>query len=86
MFNQPKFCTVKIIELVKISQKTLEMMSISDIRTSDYKFVEMYDEYRRMRDAGEKYWYIIAILAEKYKTSESSVKRAVKRLSQEVML
>ena len=82
--EQTKFCTMKVVELVKISTKILEMMSNSDIRTGDYKFVEMYEEYKRLRNAGEKYWYIIASLAERYSISESSVKRLIRRFENEV--
>ena len=77
---------MKIVELVKISTETLKMMSNSGIRTEDYRHVEMYEEYCSMRTAKEKFRYIMAFLAEKYKLSESSVKRIVKRLSSEVIL
>lgn len=76
---------MKLIELVKISTKVLEMVSENGIKASDYKYVTMYEEYRMMRAAGEKYSYVVAFLAEKYKTSESSVKRLIRRLSQEVI-
>ena len=74
------------VELVKISIETLKMMSNSGIKMSDWKFVEMYEEYIEMRKRREKFRYIIAHLAEKYTTSESSIKRVVKRLSREVIL
>ena len=73
-------------ELVKINSKSMELMSKYEIRQEDYQYVSMYDEYRLLRDSGEKYWYIIASLAEKYHISESSVKRLIKRLSKEVRM
>ena len=39
-----------------------------------------------MRKNSEKFRYIIAYLAEKYNTSESTIKRVVKRLSREVTM
>ena len=74
------------VELVKISIETLKMMSNSGIRTGDWQHVKMYEEYLDMRSKCEKFRYIMAYLAEKYRLSESSVKRIVKRLSSEVML
>ena len=62
------------------------MMSKFGIKLNDWKHIEMFEEYLDMRKSREKFRYIMAYLAEKYKISESSVKRIVKRLSEEVML
>ena len=72
------------VELVKISTDAMKMMSKYDIRLDDWKYVRMYEEYLAMREHREKFRYIIAHLAEAYHTSESSVKRVVRRLSKEV--
>ena len=77
---------MKVVELVKISKDALKMMSNCGIKTGDWKHLEMFDEYLDMRKNCEKFRYIMAYLAEKYKISESTVKRIVKRLSEEVML
>ena len=77
---------MKVVELVKISMESLKMMSNSGIRTGDWQHVKMYEEYQEMRRKCEKFRYIMAYLAEKYRLSESSVKRIVKRLSEDVML
>ena len=77
---------MKIVELVKISKESLKMMSEFGIKTGDWKHVRMYEEYLDMRNRCEKFRYIMAYLAEKYRLSESSVKRIVKRLSSEVIL
>lgn len=73
-------------ELMKINSKMMELMSKFGIRVSDYQFVELYDEYQKMKREGEKYWYTITHLSEKYKVSESSVKRLIRKLSREVIL
>jgi hypothetical protein len=77
---------MKVAELVKISMEALKMMSNSGIKIEDWQHIEMYEEYVDMRRNKEKFRYIIAYLAEKYKTSESTIKRVVKRLSREVIL
>lgn len=73
------------IELLKINRKSVEMMSKSGIRMDDHKFVPMYEKYQEMRSNGDKVSYIVAMLAEAYKVSESSVKRIIRRLSSEVI-
>ena len=77
---------MKVAELVKISMEALKMMSNSGIKIEDWQHIEMYEEYMDMRKNCEKFRYIMAYLAEKYKTSESTIKRVVKRLSREVTM
>ena len=72
-------------ELLKINKFLMEMMSKVGIKHTDWRFLEMYDEYLCMRKARDKYAYIIAVLSEKYKVSESTIKRLIKRLSREVI-
>jgi len=76
---------MKAYELLKINTNLLEMMSKFDIKRDDCKFLKLYEEYHAMKEKGEKYWYIITKLAERYGVSASSVKRLVKRLSREVI-
>lgn len=64
----------------------MKLMSDHDLKTSDYKYLEMYDKYISMRGMCEKIGYIIAYLSEAYNISESSVKRIIKRLSTEVII
>lgn len=75
---------MKVVELVKISSEAMKVMSDSGIRTEDWRFVRMYEEYVEMRQRNEKFRYVVAVLAEKYKVSESTVKRMVCRLAKEV--
>lgn len=77
---------MKIADLMKISKETMKMMSKCGIKTDDWQHLEMLDEYHSMREKCEKFRYIIAHLAEKYRLSESSVRRIIKRLSADVIL
>lgn len=71
-------------ELVKINRISMKMMSKAGIKVEDCEFVAMYEEYQVMRRDRLKYRYVIACLSEKYHISESSVRRVIKRLSNEV--
>lgn len=74
---------MKFVDLLRIERESLKLVSESGLKASDYKYVEMYDEYASRRRKNEKYRYVIMLLAEKYKTSESNVKRILKRLGGE---
>lgn len=62
----------------------LKLMSITGLRSDDYKFVRAYEEYSFLRAEGGKADVIRMELAKRYKVSESTLKRAFKRLSGEV--
>ena len=70
-----------IYELIAINKELLERLYDEGIRTSDYKLVDLYEDYVRMRDRGDKITYIISILSKRYGISERSVYYAVGRLA-----
>ena len=77
---------MKIVEFLRIGKEMLKLMSKHDIKCNDYLYLDLFDEYTRMRNEGMKVDYILVILSDKYKLSESTVKRIVKRFSKEVNL
>lgn len=72
--------------LLKINANQLKMMSDSDLSVDDYRYLELYEKYTEMRRDGLKVAFILCSLAADYHISESSVKRIIKRLSQQVRL
>lgn len=75
---------MKTIDFLKIVKELMKVMSTLDLRRDDYRHIELYEEHMRMRGEGEKVDYILATLSSKYKLSESTIKRIIKRLSKEV--
>lgn len=68
-------------ELLTIHRNVLELMSTASIEVGDVKYIEMYKEYRGMMDKGHKMTYIVQYLSDEYGVGESTVYRAIKRLS-----
>lgn len=58
----------------------LKRLSECEIKTSDYRLVDMCDEYTRLVNEGHKKEYAIAVVTEKYHVSESTLRRTLKRL------
>lgn len=69
---------MKVGDFVKISSGVLEILSKNDIKTEDYKYIELFKEYERLA-ADSKVSYAVAVLAEKYNISEASVYRILRR-------
>lgn len=72
------------IDLVRFCRDFLKRLSECEIRLEDYRLVDMYDDYMLMADSGHKKEYIIAVLCERYHVSESTLRRALKRLGEPV--
>ena len=74
---------MKMIELLKISAEALKLMSRNGIYLEDYKYVEAYDQFLRMRLFGIKYRAAIRMLADEWKVGERTLQRAFRRLEKE---
>jgi hypothetical protein len=73
-----------VANLIEIGAKLLETLSAFDIRTEDYKYLPLYADYEKMLNDGEKTSYIVAVLSERYKISEASVYRILRRFGRSV--
>lgn len=67
-------------KLAKICGDLLKVLTELDIKTDDWRNLEMYSEFERRKSRGEKISYIVEILAEHYGVSVRQVYRTVKRL------
>ncbi len=73
-----------VAEFFKLCVNLAKFMSENDLKCSDYKYMPLYEEYVSMRENGNKVDYILYVLSDKYKLSESTIKRIVRRFSKEV--
>lgn len=46
----------------------------------EVQYIELYNDYNRLLDEGEKVSYIVAVLAERYNVCERKVYTLIKRL------
>ena len=75
---------MEAVELLRLGARLLKLMSESDIKVTDYKYISLYDKYKEMRRKRYKYWYAIQVLSEEYKISESACCRIVRRFGNSV--
>ena len=76
---------MKVITIVKLSKNTLEMLSKFGIKTNDFKYTQLYDDFHILRDLkGEKYEIAVTELSEKYGISRSKVIRLINKYNQQV--
>lgn len=70
---------MKLIEILNLNRKTLEIMQKFCIRTSDVTYLQMYHEYESMIMDNQKKSYVIAHLAERYGICERKVYYLIKK-------
>lgn len=77
---------MKIIEIVKINRELLKNLHTAGVRMEDTEYINLYADYHKLKENGEKVSYIVAVLADRYDISERTVYSLVKRFSSECNL
>lgn len=75
---------MKAFDLIRLLCECMKRLSECDIKMEDYKHVDMYQEFKSLVAKNEKKEYIKTYLAHKYKMSESTVLRIIRRLDKHV--
>lgn len=70
---------MKVIEILNFNRELLKRLQASGIRLEDARYIDLYSDYTRLLDQGEKVSYVVAVLSEKYSVSERKVYALVKR-------
>lgn len=71
---------MQVIEILKLNKGLLNICRNMGIRMDDVRYIELYNDYNRLLEDGEKVSYIVAYLAERYAVSERKVYTLIKRL------
>ena len=77
---------MKIIEIVKINRELLKNLHAAGVRMEDTEYINLYADYHKLKENGEKVSYIVAVLADRYDISERTVYSLVKRFGSECNL
>ena len=77
---------MRVIEILKLSFPILETLHKKGISVSDCKYMEMYNEYEKMKSEGNKTTYIVAVLSSKYGVCERKIYKIIKRLGNDCQI
>lgn len=70
---------MKVIEILNFNRELLKRLQAVGIRLEDARYIDLYEDYTRLLEYGEKVSYAVAVLSEKYSVSERKVYALVKR-------
>ncbi|KAA6336881.1 hypothetical protein EZS27_014992 [termite gut metagenome] len=74
---------MKVFEILSFNKELLKRLSTTGVKVTDYAYVDLYNDYLKMRNAGEKMTYIVAVLSDKYAVSERQVYCVIDRLGRD---
>jgi predicted transcriptional regulator len=75
---------MKIYELINFNRELLEKIHTAGIRPDDYKYADLYTEYRTLIASGEKVTYAVMMLAARYGISERQVYNLLGKFNREI--
>lgn len=72
-------------EYLQQNRALCEEMTLNGISATDVLFIDLYEDYKRMKAEGHKYEWMMAWLAEQYGMSQTTIYRTIKRLEDTVL-
>lgn len=75
---------MRVFEIVNFNKELLQKLSELGINTSDFKNVELYNSYIKLKSDGLKVAYIVSYLSQEYEISERKVHYIVAKMEQEI--
>jgi len=72
-----------IYEILSFNKELLQRLFNAGVKTSDCLYVDLFNDYIQMRNAGNKTTYIVAVLSDKYTMSERKVYGVIRHLSKD---
>jgi len=68
-----------LFEILNFNRELLKRLVSLGFKPDDCRYIELYGDYERMREEGDKVTYIVSVLSEKYGVSERKIYSIIKR-------
>ena len=74
---------MRVADLVKFSGEMLKRLHDSGISTDDYQYLNMFEDFEKMKIQGHKTTYIVAYLSDRYGLCVRKIYKVLRRFRQE---
>ena len=68
-----------LFEILNFNKELLNRLCMVGFKPDDCRYIDLYNEYEQMKNAGEEVTYIVNFLSAKYDVSERKIYEIVKR-------
>ena len=72
---------MKIIDILKFNRELIKRLRDAGIRLKDEQYKDLYNDYTKLYQHGEKVSYIVLVLSTRYAVSERTVYSLIKRMN-----
>ena len=72
---------MKVVELLTICGKMLQILHENGIKIDDYQYLELYNDYKEMERECLKVTYIVSELSSRYNICERKVYKIIRQMS-----
>ena len=73
------FFKMTYYEIIKLNKEPINRLNSAGFRLEDCQYVALYEDYKRMHEAGDKMTYIVSVLHDRYHVCERKVYDLIKR-------
>lgn len=73
------FLKMTYYEIIKLSKEPIDRLNSAGFRLEDCQYLALYEDYKRMHEAGDKMTYIVSVLHDRYHVCERKVYDLIKR-------
>ncbi len=77
---------MKVYEILSLAPEMLKTLHESGIKPDDYKYINLYHEYREIKKHGNKTVYAVAVLSSRYGICERKVYKILRRMETDCQL
>ena len=72
-----------VFEILKFNRELIKRLVRIGFKPDDCRYIDLYDEYERMKESGDKVTYIVMHLSAKYGVCEHKVYGIIKRFGRD---
>lgn len=73
------YLEMTLFEILNFNRELIKRLISVGFKPDDCQYIELYRDYTRMRNSGDKVTYIVSVLAQRYEVSERKVYSIIKR-------
>ncbi|MCE2616115.1 hypothetical protein [Phocaeicola oris] len=74
-----------LFEILYFNRELIKRLQSVGFKPNDCRYIDLYNDYVRMYNQGDKVTYIVSSLSEKYKVSERKIYSIIKRFGTNCM-
>lgn len=73
-----------VYDLIKVYEGPMNVLNEANINLTDVRYVDLYQEFLRMKSEGHKLTYIVAFLMDEYSVGQATIYRVIDKFGKPV--